>query len=291
MSHGNCIADGKYSTLLNLKSSTVLITGGSSGIGFGLTKRFLQAGSTVIITGRREEQLKEAVQKLNGGNKLFYHVGDIGSAQYRQQLFNYIIKQHPQMNILVNNAGIMHNQSVSDLIESSSWEECEKEIQINLCGPIHLTALFIPHLKQQQQQSAIINITSGLAFIPSSRSPVYCATKAAIHSFTMSLRFELTNDESSSSSSKSIQVYEIVPPKIKTNLDLTSNMGEDLDEYCDHTFSHFINGKKEIGFKFSEKGRKSTRQEIDETFHNFNTTIKQHQQQQQQQQKSVKTNK
>ncbi|CAF1054677.1 unnamed protein product [Didymodactylos carnosus] len=164
------IADGRYSIPLNLASSTVLITGGSSGIGYTFAEQFVKAGSVVIITGRREDQLKEAIKKLNnskgGSNKILYYRGDVGSTKERQDLFDWTIKNHPQINILFNNAGIMRQIPIDAV--NSSWSDMEQEIQINLSAPIHLCKLFLPYFKKQQETSAIINVSSGLAFIPPS---------------------------------------------------------------------------------------------------------------------------
>jgi uncharacterized oxidoreductase len=269
------MADERYSQPLDIKSSTVLITGGSNGIGLGFARCFVQAGATVIITGRREQQLKEAAEELNrlGKKKVIYHVNDVEKLEERRALYEWIICEHPQTNIILNNAGIQQRASfIADekSSENISWEEREKEIQINIAAPMHLSHLFITHFRQMKTPSAIINLTSGLAFIPLAWTPIYSATKAAIHSFTMSLRYLLSNEI------KNIQVYEIVPPAVQTNIGGGPANGEPLDEYCQATFERFIKGEQEIGYKFSDDARKTiSREELDKKFIQLSERTKQ----------------
>lgn len=268
------MADACYSEPLDISSSTVLITGGSSGIGLGLAKNFVQEGASVIITGRREKQLKEAAEELNrlGTKKVVYRVNDVERTEERLALYNWIISEYPETNILVNNAGIQQrhpfipNEVIS---ENISWEEREKEIQINICAPMHLSHLFITHFRQMKKKTAIINVSSGLAFTPLALIPIYSATKAAIHSFTMSLRYELVN------AIPTIQVYEVIPPAVQTNLGGSHAFGEPLDEYCEATFQRLKKGEQEIGYKNSDEGRKlKSREESDNRFIVLNQTFK-----------------
>lgn len=268
------MADACYSEPLDISSSTVLITGGSSGIGLGLAKNFVQEGASVIITGRREKQLKEAAEELNrlGTKKVVYRVNDVERIEERLALYNWIISEYPETNILVNNAGIQQrhpfipNEVIS---ENISWEEREKEIQINICAPMHLSHLFITHFRQMKKKTAIINVSSGLAFTPLALIPIYSATKAAIHSFTMSLRYELVN------AIPTIQVYEVIPPAVQTNLGGSHAFGEPLDEYCEATFQRLKKGEQEIGYKNSDEGRKlKSREESDNRFIVLNQTFK-----------------
>jgi uncharacterized oxidoreductase len=268
------MADERYSQPLDIKSSTVLITGGSNGIGFGLAQCFVQTGATVIITGRREQQLKEAAAELNrlGKKKIIYHVNDVEKIEERKALYEWIIREHPQTNILINNAGIQQrapfipNETSS---ENISWEEREKEIQINISAPMHLSHLFITRFRQMKVDTAIINVSSGLAFLPAAFVPIYSATKAAIHSFTMSLRYQLQHEINN------IQVYEIVPPAVQTNLGGSHAFGESLDEYCQATFERLVKGDQEIGYKFSDDARKiKSREELDKQFLQLNDHLK-----------------
>jgi uncharacterized oxidoreductase len=180
------MADEVYSESIEIASSTILITGGSGGIGLGLARCFVQAGASVIITGRREQQLKEAVEELNriGNKKAIYRISDVERIDERLGLYDWITSEHPQTNILINNAGIQQRHpfiSNEDTSKNLSWEEREKEIQINICAPMHLSQLFIPHFRQMKTTTAIMNVSSGLAFVPVAVIPIYCATKAALH--------------------------------------------------------------------------------------------------------------
>ncbi|CAF4459815.1 unnamed protein product [Didymodactylos carnosus] len=258
------MSTGRYSTPIDLASSTVLITGGSGGIGYGLAERFLKSGSQVIITGRREDQLKEAKRKLNS-DKLVYHVGDVGKEADRVKLFQWVTKEYPKVNVLMNNAGIQRRISFLDDIETP-WNERENEIHINFSAPVHLSSLFVSYFLKQQQPSAIINITGGLAFIPPAFAPAYGATKAALHSFTMSIRFDLANTP--------VQVIEIAPPAVKTDLGGSHDFGEDLDEFCDHVFGRMKQGEQEIGYKTSEEARLSSREKLDQMFQGVNNHLK-----------------
>lgn len=267
------MADQCYSQSLDIESSTVLITGGSGGIGLGLARCFIQAGAAVIITGRREEQLKEAVDELNrmGKKKVFYRVNDVSKIQDRQALYEWITREHPETNILINNAGVQQRAlfiSNDKSSESVSWEEREKEIQINISAPMHLSHLFISHFRQMKTTTAIMNVSSGLAFVPLASIPIYSVTKAAIHSFTMSLRYQLMDEI------KSIQVYEIVPPAVQTNLGGSHAFGEPLDEYCQATFERLVKGQQEIGYKMSDDARKLARDDADKQFLKLNDSMK-----------------
>jgi uncharacterized oxidoreductase len=269
------MADEVYSTPLDIASSTILVTGGSSGIGLGLAKLFVQAGASVIITGRREQQLKEAVEELNrlGNKKAVYRVNDVEKIEERLALFDWITSEHPQTNVLINNAGIVHRHPFianEDPSKNISWEEREKEIHINISAPIHLSYLFIPFFRQSKATTAIMNVSSGLGFTPAAFAPIYSATKAALHSFTMSLRY-LVKD-----AAPNLQVYEIIPPAVKTNFGGGGvGYGEPLDEYCQATFERLAKGEQEVGYKTSEERRKNTGREFsDKYFITLNDNLK-----------------
>lgn len=254
------MSDKRYTKPIDISTSTVLITGASSGIGLGLAKCFLNAGASIIITGRRESQLKKAVEELNalGKNKVAYLVNDVEKKEDRQALFDWIVREHPQTNILINNAGIQQRFPIIPLEEAEknvSWEEREKEILVNVCAPMHLSHLFIKHFRQSNRTSAIMNVSSGLAFLPLSPVAIYSATKAAIHSFTISLRYQLDNQL------PNIQVYEIIPPAVQTNLGGSHAFGEPLDAYCQGTFQRLVQGYQEVGYNHSEQLRKLRSQE------------------------------
>lgn len=195
--------------------NTILITGGTSGIGLAFAKEFLRLGNKVIITGRRQNRLVE-IEQANPG--IVTYVSDVANVNDRQELAKEVIKKFPEVNVLINNAGV---QLLTDLTKPVDLTRVNSEVETNFIAPIHLTSLFAQHLSTKQE-AAIINISSGLAFVPLSFMPVYCATKAAIHSLTLSLRHQLKNT--------SIKVFEIAPPAVDTELG--------SDRRADKTQSH-----------------------------------------------------
>jgi uncharacterized oxidoreductase len=189
---------------MKISGNAILITGGATGIGFGLAEAFLNAGNKVLICGRRQAKLEEARQKLP---QLLTHQCDVTLKDGRESLFNWIKNQHPDMNILINNAGVSgpidFKKGVPEAFKS------EDEIETNFKAPVYLSAYFIP-LLLRKKDAAIINISSGLAFIPLTSAPLYCATKAGLHSFTLALRHQLKDT--------SIKVFELMPPIVDTDL-------------------------------------------------------------------------
>lgn len=237
---------------MNMMSNAVLITGGASGIGLALAERFLDKGNEVIICGRREDKLKEAKKKCPG---LHTRVCDVSNESERQSLVKWVTSDFPEINVLVNNAGIQ--QRVNLLDATADWNYYQQEISANQVAPIHLSMLFIPHLLQKKD-AAIINVTSGLAFVPPAWVPIYGATKAAMHSFTVSLRIQLAKSK--------ISVVEILPPAVNTDLGGIGlhTFGEPLDDFADAVFKRVECGDLEIGYQSSEKVIRASRDEIDE---------------------------
>ncbi|VVB97044.1 L-rhamnose 1-dehydrogenase (NADP(+)) [uncultured archaeon] len=190
---------------MKLNGNTILITGGATGIGFALAEAFAKEGNDIIICGRREQKLKEAKSKLP---QIHTRVCDLSKEKEREGLYNWVKSNFKGINVLVNNAGI---QRMIDFKKGiSNLTDGENEIDINLTAPIYLSAYFIPELLKQKE-SAIINVSSALGFVPIAFMPVYCATKAAIHSFSLSIRHQLRNT--------SIKVFEVIPPTVDTELD------------------------------------------------------------------------
>jgi len=231
---------------LNLKEATVLITGGSSGIGLGLAHEFLKAGSTVIVCGRRQNLLDEARQLYPS---LIIHQADVATAEDRAKLAQWTIQNYPKLNILVNNSGIARQPNLSE--DTDNWAERQPELDINVAGPVHLTHLFAKHLIAQPE-AAIINISSGLAFTPAPFMAVYSATKAFLHSFTLSSRIAFSKTK--------VHVVEIIPPAVQSRLGGKPPAGEPCDEFCASVFQRFAAGEKEIGYKTSEDRRLQTRE-------------------------------
>jgi uncharacterized oxidoreductase len=189
---------------MKLSGNTILITGGSSGIGLELAKKLEALGNQILITGRDAKKL-EAAKKLLP--KVRAYQSDVSDAAAIEALYTKVTADFPELNILINNAGIMRTINVHD--ESGSLEDITREIEINLNGPIRMVKRFLPHLKKKPS-AAIMNVSSGLAFVPLPVSPVYCATKAALHSFTMSLRVQLKKTN--------VKVFELAPPATQTEL-------------------------------------------------------------------------
>jgi uncharacterized oxidoreductase len=240
---------------MDLKGNTILITGGSSGIGMALAERFLALGNEVIITGRGEAALNAFERKHPS---VHVKVNDAGSAEERSELAAWVVREFPRLNVLINNAGI---QRRVNLREAEPWADTASEIDINLGGPIHLSALLAPHL-QTQPKARIMNVSSGLAFVPIAHLPVYCATKAALHSFTLSLREQLKP--------VGITVTEIIPPAVKTNLGSSHDFGEELADYVDSVFTQLATDAPELTFGSSARTSQMTRAEADQTFARIN---------------------
>lgn len=211
-----------------MKSSgnTILITGGGSGIGAALAHRFHDAGNTVIVAGRRRDALEATIA---GRPKLHAMVLDVESPEAIETFARELIAAHPSLNILFNNAGVMQHEDVGGRRDLAA---AEAMITTNLLGPIRLTNALVDHLKAQPD-SAIVNVTSGLAFVPLSAAATYSATKAAIHSYTVSLRDALAGQ---------IEVIEMAPPATQTDLTpgQRSRAGyQPLEEFADEVFALF----------------------------------------------------
>jgi uncharacterized oxidoreductase len=242
---------------MNTTHNTILITGGSSGIGLALAERFLNAGNEVIVCARREVKLQE-VKKRHP--KIHTRVCDMAKEKDRIALFEWATSEFPRLNVLVNNAGI---QRRVPLTQPDDWKKTREEIEINFEAPVHLCRLFVPHLTKQEGP-AIINVTSGLAFSPISFMAIYCATKAAFHSFTLSLRHQLSKTP--------VKVYEIVPPAVNTDLGGPGlhDDGVPLNEFADHAFEGLKQDQPMITFGFSEIARRATPDELQKMFANMN---------------------
>lgn len=188
---------------MKLAGRTILVTGGASGIGRGFAEAFHARGARVIVAGRRAEALAEVVAANPGMAAITLDVGDGASlAAFTARL----LAAHPALDTVVNNAGIMRAEAIGD---TGHLADAEETVATNLLGPIRLTSHLLPHLLGRPR-AAVINVTSGLAFVPLAMTPTYSATKAALHSYTASLRHRLAGT--------SVEVIEIAPPYVQTEL-------------------------------------------------------------------------
>ena len=213
---------------MNMTGNTILITGGGSGIGQGLAEAFHAAGNRVIVAGRRPGPLAEVVAANPGMTSVVLNVADPAAIRASAE---QIAHDHPALNVLVNNAGIMKAEDV--LADPFDLSDCEATVAANLLGPIRLTAALLPHLRRQPA-AAVVNVTSGLAFVPRADTPTYSATKAAMHSYTQSLRFLLRGT--------AVQVIELAPPLVATDLtpgQRSNPRAMPLDEFIQESMALF----------------------------------------------------
>jgi len=190
---------------MKMQSNTIFITGGTSGIGKGLAEAFHELGNQVIITGRRENRLKE----ICGANpRMSYFVLDVTDPAAIRRVAQQAVKDFPALNCVVNNAGVQNDLTFS-ITQPLDEKSVGEEIETNILGVMRVAAEFIPHL-QKQTDATLVNVSSGLAFVPLVRFPVYCATKAFVHSYTQSMRRQLRDS--------GIAVIELIPPYVATEL-------------------------------------------------------------------------
>ncbi|KAA2243811.1 SDR family NAD(P)-dependent oxidoreductase [Chitinophaga agrisoli] len=239
---------------MKLTGNKILITGGASGIGLALTERFIQEGNTVIICGRRAAALQEVAAKYPS---VITRACDLSVEGERTDLFNWVASQHSDLNVLVNNAGIQNWMSVTD---ADFYQRAKQEISINIEGPLHLTALF----SNLASLDTIINVTSGLSFVPLTKVPVYSATKAFFHSFTRSAQYLLR--------AKGIEVIEMIPPALNTDLGGKGlhDAAPPVSDFIEAVFKQLAEGKTTLSFGFSEAMTKAGPEEIDKAFNRMN---------------------
>lgn len=239
---------------MRLSGNKILITGGASGIGLGLARRFREEGNEVLICGRRGSALEAAVAEMPG---IVTRTADVSTPAGRIELFDWIAKEHPETNVLVNNAGIQQWMSIED---EDFYERAEIEIATNIEAPVHLTAMFV----KLDALDTIINVTSGLSFAPLAKTPVYSATKAFFHSFTLSLRHNLKP--------KGIEVIEIIPPAINTDLGGKGlhDFAPPVSEFIASIFEQLKQGKNELTFGLSEKAANAGPAELRNIFNILN---------------------
>ena len=249
-------------------NNTILITGGGSGIGRGLAEAFHKLGNQVIIAARGKKTLDETIAANPGMKSVTLDVSDPKSIQ---SFAAQVTKDFPSLNVLINMAGIMKPEN---LLEASNYlSDAEAIVTTNLLGPIRLSAALLPSLRKQTR-ATIMTVSSGLAFVPLAMTPTYCATKAAIHSYTQSLRYQLKSTK--------VEVLELIPPYVETTL-MGDQMAEDprampLKEFIDEVMSILQSqpAAKEICVKKVYPLRFATEQgqeKYEEFFQTFNDSM------------------
>jgi uncharacterized oxidoreductase len=245
---------------MNVTGNTIFITGGGSGIGRALAESLHKLGNQVIISGRRQGALDEVTAANPGMTSITLDIEDPASIADAAAV---LTRDFPKLNVLLNNAGIMRPEQ----IQAGQVADAESIVTTNLLGPIRMTAALMPHLLKQPA-ATIINVSSGLAFVPLALTPTYCATKAAIHSYTESLRYQLQGT--------SIKVLEIIPPWVATEL-----MGEKptdprampLDAFIAETMQLLGTDAEEITVQNVLFLRNAAKGDEKELFKNFNDSL------------------
>jgi uncharacterized oxidoreductase len=218
---------------MRMTGNTIFITGGGSGIGQGLAEAFHKLGNKVIISGRRKERLQQTLDANPGMAAIELDINDTASIQAAAQ---QLIANYPELNVLINNAGIMLLDHADGPVDD---ELAVSTVTTNLLGPIRMTSALVEHLKARPD-AVIVNVSSVLGFVPMAVTAVYSATKAALHSYTLSQRYLLR--------AHSVQLVEIAPPWVRTEL-LDSSEEEraiPLDQFITEAMQQFESGADEI---------------------------------------------
>ena len=253
---------------MKISGNTILITGGATGIGLALTEAFINAGNNVIICSRNENNLRKAAEKFPG---LQTHVCDLSRPDECAKMHEWVISTFPEVNILINNAGIQRmidfRKGPEDLLRHRAADGSD-EIDVNLKAYVYLTAYFVPDL-MKRKEAAIVNVSSGLGFIPMAITPVYSATKAAVHSFSLTLRHQLRNT--------TVKVFEIIPPIVDTDLDKgerkergQANRGIPPTDVAKVTLPAMEADVYEIGIGMAQGLKAGSKSNFDEIFNNMN---------------------
>lgn len=239
---------------MKLFGNKILITGGASGIGLGLTERFVQEGNEVIICSRREDVLQSVSAKYPD---VTAKVCDLSVEENRSELFDWISINHPDLNVLINNAGIQVRENI---LTDGYYEKARDEIKINIAAPVHLTTLFT----RLGSLNTILNVSSGLAFVPLTETPVYSATKSFVHSLTQTSRSLLKE--------RGVEVIEIVPPGLDTDLG-----GEGIHDHCppvsdfiEAIFEQLKEGQNVLTFDSSRQMVEANPTEAEKIFNEMN---------------------
>lgn len=251
---------------MRLSENTVLITGGASGIGYAIAEAFLAAGSQVAICGRRQNRLLEA-QAKHPSIKIL--VCDVSKEEDRKNLLAWAKQELPTLNILVNNAGVQRDIDLTQGVEE--FYAGENEIRVNLESTIILSGLFAP-LLAKQSNAAIINVSSGLGFVPAAKMPIYSASKAGVHAFSMALRHQL--------SKIGVRVIEVVPPAVDTELNPSGRAkrgnfkaGLEAKEFVSAVMKGLQGDVVEIGYGMTDGMLHASRAELNQRFEQMNSRM------------------
>ena len=239
---------------MKLSGNKILITGGASGIGLGLAERFMAEGNTVIICGRRQTMLDAVSAKYP---EIITKMCDLSDASDCENLFVWLGANHSDLNVLVNNAGIQQWMTVRD---DNFMLRAKDEIAINIEVPLRLTSLFL----KMKNAKTVVNVTSGLSFVPLAKVPVYSATKAFFHSWTLSLRYLLKPE--------GIEVIELVPPALNTDLGGKGlhDAAPPVGDFISSAFEQLKEGKDTVTFGFSEAMSNASPPELNAAFGRMN---------------------
>jgi len=237
---------------MKISGNKILVTGGASGIGLGLVRRWVAEGNMVLICGRRQEALQKVVDELPA---VVTRLCDLTKEEDRVSLYRWVVENHPDLNVLVNNAGVQNWMSPvksatggasPSITPEEFYQRAKDEINTNIEAPLHLTSLFLKG--ELKQFDTIVNVTSGLAFVPFAKVPVYSATKAWFHSFTVSLRYLLQTSDT-----PSVAVIEIIPPALNTDLGGKGlhDFAPPVSDFVEAVFDQLKQGKTEVTFQFT----------------------------------------
>ncbi|MDF2993218.1 MAG: hypothetical protein K0S37_3732 [Microbacterium sp.] len=212
----------------------VLVTGGTSGIGLGLAQRYAAAGARVVVAARPSSRLDELPDLVPGAGAVG---ADLATPEGREEVADAVLTRFGRLDVLVNNAGIQRRRGVAE--DDASWPERQREIDLLFAAPVHLATLLLPVLRSAAG-GQVVNVTSGGAFTPQPFAPVYSAMKAALHSWTVTLRDALAET--------SVAVTELIPPAVATGLaGSAAPHGLGLDEFCDAVFPGIEERRAEVG--------------------------------------------
>jgi uncharacterized oxidoreductase len=249
---------------MDISGNAVLITGGASGIGYAMAQAFLDGGSEVIICGRREARLLDARKRHPN---LHVKRCDVASDRDRSDLAAWVVTEFGALNVLVNNAGVQRDIDLTKGI--AEFLAGENEIRINLEAPILLSGLLVPHLTGKKG-AAIVNVSSGLGFVPAAKMPVYSASKAGVHAFTMALRQQILP--------LGIKVFEVVPPAVDTELNPEGRAARGgfkanvtATEFVAAVMKGLANDVAEIGYGMTEGFLRASRADLDQAFQQMNS--------------------